>query len=246
MWEYLQKKYSKPSKLDAAQYRPDLNNFKFTTDITIVEAWNNLKNIRRRKIAAKPSAKGQYDDESLLLTLTTALPEAYHSAADDLNINENLSVEDQLKNLECTEERLRMSRDLNESALVSRKGNPRLSQRRGSNITTSIFKNVECFLCEGDHYVVEYEFLDHCKNVISIIKDQKIKKLRRHKQIHYKYKPKTVQKKLHGLVGADENSDLTDTQHSSSSSDHSEDYNFDVAAVTKERMRNSSNTPTIC
>lgn len=66
--------------------------------MTIVNAWNKLKETRRKIVSAKPSAKGQYDDEALMLILTAALPESYQSTVDTLNITD-LSIEDQLKHL---------------------------------------------------------------------------------------------------------------------------------------------------
>jgi len=94
LWVYLQTKYDKPSKIAAAKYTRDLNNFTWSENLTITDAWNKLKELRRKISSSKPSAKGQYDDEALMLILTTALPQPYQSTIDSLNINTSLSVDD--------------------------------------------------------------------------------------------------------------------------------------------------------
>ncbi|KHJ30645.1 hypothetical protein EV44_g5480 [Erysiphe necator] len=48
LWRYLQSKYRKPSKLAAEQYPKDLNDFEFTPGLTIRDAWNKLKDLRRK------------------------------------------------------------------------------------------------------------------------------------------------------------------------------------------------------
>ncbi|POS87489.1 hypothetical protein EPUL_001350 [Erysiphe pulchra] len=121
LWAYLQKKYNKPNKLAVAQFTKDINNFEFTQGITIADAWNRMTDLRRKVISAKLTAKTQYDDESLLLILTNALPEAYQSVIDDLNINTNLTIDDQLKHLENKEEKLRLAKDDVVLKFVSRK-----------------------------------------------------------------------------------------------------------------------------
>jgi hypothetical protein len=77
LWEYLRIKYAQPSKLAAARYTKELHDFSWNDKFTVIDAWNKLKEIRRRIVAAKPSAKGQYDDESLLLILTSVLPDSF-------------------------------------------------------------------------------------------------------------------------------------------------------------------------
>lgn len=42
LWNYIFTKYSKPSKLAASQYTKEINNFEFSTDVTIAEAWSKL------------------------------------------------------------------------------------------------------------------------------------------------------------------------------------------------------------
>lgn len=74
LWEYLKSQYTQPSKLATAKHTKELYSFVWNDSLTIIDAWNKLKDIRRKIIAAKPLARAQYDDNSLMIILTTALP----------------------------------------------------------------------------------------------------------------------------------------------------------------------------
>ncbi|KAI1001216.1 hypothetical protein K3495_g6984 [Podosphaera aphanis] len=60
LWAHLKSKYSKTGKVVAAQYVRDPNNFEFQSDMTIDSAWKKRKEIRRKIISVKPTAKAQY------------------------------------------------------------------------------------------------------------------------------------------------------------------------------------------
>ncbi|KAI0994642.1 hypothetical protein K3495_g13538 [Podosphaera aphanis] len=167
--------YAKPSKLAAAQYTKDLNNFEFTPGLTIMEAWNRLKDLRRKTVAAKPSAKGQYDNEALMLILISALPKTYQSTIDSLSINVELSVEDQLKHLENKEERLKLSPEEDERANAARRRPPPKRQNTSSDIEMGGTADVECYLCFGNHIVVNCKYLERAQKLVSGIR--KIKKV---------------------------------------------------------------------
>lgn len=58
LWKYFVSKHKKPSKLAASQCTKELNNFEFNSDLIIYDAWNKLKDLRRKIIAAKLTSKG--------------------------------------------------------------------------------------------------------------------------------------------------------------------------------------------
>lgn len=166
LWKYLKSKYSKPSKLAAAQYTRELNNFEFTSELTIMDAYNKLKEIRRKIVSAKPSAKGQYDDEALLLILISALPKVYQSTVDSLSINNDLPVDEQLKHLESKEERLRFAPD-NEHAHAARTRSTksrRLKQQQSQDSDVEMIDTIECYLCFGNHLIVNCDYLGWAQN----------------------------------------------------------------------------------
>jgi hypothetical protein len=152
-------KYSQPSKLAAAKYMKELHDFSWDDKFTVIDAWNKLQEIRREIVAVKPSAKGQYDAESLLLILTSALPDSYQSTGDTLNVQTHLTVDDQLKHLQ--EERLSLgAENSKESGHVAypRGGGIRTKRSRTSFRQREPGSDVEiggtrvtCFFCEAYH-----------------------------------------------------------------------------------------------
>lgn len=128
-----------------------------------------MKDLRRKLVNAKPTTKGQYDDDSLLLILTNSLPDSFQSVIDDLNINSELSVDDQLKHLENKEERLRCAYEHREPALISRKKFSK-SGRYLSETPKPNTDNIECFLCGEEHYLVNCRYLELCKKLVSDVK----------------------------------------------------------------------------
>lgn len=245
LWNYLVSKYKKPSKLAASQYTRELNNFEFTGDLTINDAWNKLKDLRRKIIAAKPTSKGQYDDESLMLILTNSLPNQFQSVIDDLNINSNLSIDDQLKHLESKEERLALKKEPNEPALISRN---LLKPKKLQSKNYSESNPVECFLCDDHHYVVDCKYLAHCRDVVSDIKKKKRKSAHQYK--FHKNKPnrpyqKSPKNKIkHGLVGAENTDDDNSENDTSSSGEESSDISEqEIAALTSEKRNTNRKIP---
>ena len=155
LWEYLKEKYTLPSQLAAVRYTRELHGFTWTDESTIINAWNKLKETRRKIVNAKPSTRGQYDDASLLIILTSALPETYQSTVDTLNIQTNLTVEDQLKHLQNKEERITLSAVNTDKesghAARSRRRSREFSKRRRSSTHSSHRRT--CLLCgDDDHY----------------------------------------------------------------------------------------------
>ncbi|KAI1002675.1 hypothetical protein K3495_g5522 [Podosphaera aphanis] len=221
LWKYLKSKYFKPSKLAAAQYTKELKNFEFTSGLTIMDAYNKLKEIRRKIASTKPSAKGQYDHEALLLILISALPKVYQSTVDYLSINNELSVDEQLKHLENKEERLRFAPD-NEHAHTART----LRQR----VVAQNSNRAKILTCK---------YLGWAQNQVRREKREK-KKLSSSSRTHVDSKKKSS-KKSRGFVGTnvDESSSSSETC-SSSSSDESV---VETAALTKEQKRKSCKRP---
>ncbi|CAA9957830.1 hypothetical protein PTMSG1_01410 [Pyrenophora teres f. maculata] len=65
--------------------------------------WAKLKEYRRKIIAAKPAAKGLYNNEALLQIILRALPEGYGSVIDYLDVQTSLTVDEKIAAL-CTKE----------------------------------------------------------------------------------------------------------------------------------------------
>ena len=175
-------KYAQPSKLAAAKYTRELHDFSWNDKFTVIDAWNKLKEIRRKIIAAKPSAKGQYDDESLLLILTSALPDSYQSTVDTLNVQTNLTVDDQLKHLQNKEERLGLGTNSDKEsghAAYIRGGGIRTKRSRtffkqrepGSDVEMGGTR-VTCFFCDADHTAMNCPYREKVRQFIKQLKDK--------------------------------------------------------------------------
>ena len=246
LWEYLKVKYAQPSKLAAARYTKELHDFSWDDKFTVVDAWNKLKEIRRKIVAAKPSAKGQYDDESLLLILTSVLPDLYQSTVDTLNVQTHLTVDDQLKHLQNKEERLGLSAEHSKEsghAAYMRGGGTRTKRSRtsfrqrepGSDIEMG-GNHITCFFCEADHTAMNCPYREKVRQIVKQLKD---KERERHHRKRTRGTPRGHRKseKTHGLSGV--TSDIHDSDSTSGGADTTFDSDSqsepEVAALTKEQ-----------
>ncbi|KAI0991895.1 hypothetical protein K3495_g16292 [Podosphaera aphanis] len=148
--------------------------------MTIDSAWKKLKEIRRKIISAKPTAKAQYDDETLMMILISALPKSYQSTIDSMSIHENLPIEVQLTHLETKEDRLRIESNQIESANAAR----RRPQPSTSDVEMGGINDIDCYLCHDNHYLVECPFLKEAEEFVRGLKaQQKSKKYRKRKPV---------------------------------------------------------------
>lgn len=111
LWNYLKKKYTRTSAITANSYMTLIQTFTFQPpsqpEMTIMEAWERLKEYRRKLGAANPAAKDMYKDDSLFLILTRSLPTEYASTLDGLDIQEGMTVDTKIKHLQAKELRLK-------------------------------------------------------------------------------------------------------------------------------------------
>lgn len=75
-------------------------------DLKIIEAWDRLKDYRRKLCAADEDAKYTYRAKALLLILILALPKEYTATIDTLDTVSNIIVEEKLRRLQTKETRL--------------------------------------------------------------------------------------------------------------------------------------------
>ncbi|KAF7565152.1 hypothetical protein PtrM4_045860 [Pyrenophora tritici-repentis] len=83
-----------------------LQNFTWKDEKDVDYTWAKLKEYRRKIIAAKPAAKGLYNDEALLQIMLRALPESYGSVIDYLDVQTSLTVDEKIAALRTKELRL--------------------------------------------------------------------------------------------------------------------------------------------
>lgn len=179
LWEYLKSKYTRISAVTANSYMTMIQNFTYQPaaqpEMTIIEAWDKLKEYRRHLGAANAKAKDIYNDDALLLILTRALPEEYRNVIDILHIQTNLSIEDKIKHLQAKELRLQ---DNVEHANIARGGRYIPPHRRGSNsdsdrmdVDTPSRSKFTCHLCREEGHMVRdclqlpkaQRYLERCK-----------------------------------------------------------------------------------
>jgi Reverse transcriptase (RNA-dependent DNA polymerase)/gag-polypeptide of LTR copia-type len=248
LWEYLKVKYAQPSKLAAAKYTRELHDFSWNEKYTIIDAWNKLKELRRKIIAAKPTAKGQYDEEALFLILVSALPDQYQSTVDTLNIQSNLSVDDQLKHLQNKEERLRLkTEDADESAHAAQARErgaryPHKAPHRREYSSDEEAKGLfQCYLCGKPHTIRLCPYLDRARKYVAKKQEEHREKCRypRPKQQNKGKAPKRKERGLAGATNSDSDGETSNITESDTDSD-SEMSGPEVAALTKEQREQAS------
>jgi hypothetical protein len=261
LWEYLKSKYTQPSKLAAAKYTKELHDFTWNNNFTIIDAWNKLKEIRRKIIAAKPLARTQYDDDSLMLILTTVLPDQYQSTVDTLNIQADLSIDDQIKHLQNKEERLGLGTDERESghaAYSSREPRGLRTKRSREFYDNHAESEPACYYCDDNHLARKCPFKADIRKFVQQLKRRQTNQaldyspnhspnrrprtserrpLQQPSQLRYRQESRPRKHKSHGLAGVasdSEDSLLDDLSWGDSDSE------LEVAALTKEQKTEAS------
>jgi hypothetical protein len=85
--------------------------------MTIIEAWDKLKEYHTKIGAADQAAKSAYQDTELFLRLIRSLPVDYQGVIDALDIHVSLTIEDKIKYLRAKELRLH---NVSEQAHIAR------------------------------------------------------------------------------------------------------------------------------
>jgi hypothetical protein len=100
IWKYLKSKYTRVSAVTANAYMTKIQNFRFQPEgqpeMTIIEAWDKLKEYHGTVGAADQAAKSAYQDTALFLILTRSLPVDYKGVIDTLDIQVSVTIEDKL------------------------------------------------------------------------------------------------------------------------------------------------------
>ncbi|KAI0568012.1 hypothetical protein Alg215_12413, partial [Pyrenophora tritici-repentis] len=119
---------------------------------------------RRKIIAAKPAAKGLYNDEALLQIMLRALPESYGSVIDYLDVQTSLTVDEKIAALRTKELRLN---DTAEHANVAfpkyRHPNDHRSsdssmRDRPRSTSPELGPSTGCLHCKGEHWARDCKY----------------------------------------------------------------------------------------
>lgn len=101
VWTHLRVKYYKTKKSTARINMSAIQTFVFGNDSTIDASWTNLKEYRRRVVAANRNDASVYPDDVLFHVLTSVLYKAgKHANVLDGFLTQNLSVDESLKLLQ--------------------------------------------------------------------------------------------------------------------------------------------------
>lgn len=156
-------------------------------DLLISNAWDKLKDFRRKLCAADPEAKNTYRDWALLLILIRALPKDFAFSTNTLDAQPDLSVEKKLKRLQTKESRLNESRQ--DQVFV---GFTRNSESKPHMNRTSLQASEgdgsscipECCICDIRHFIKACPFMEVARIAIQdyirqtkIMKKHKLKPL---------------------------------------------------------------------
>ncbi|KAI0993630.1 hypothetical protein K3495_g14554, partial [Podosphaera aphanis] len=182
LWAYLGEKYKKSDPTTADEYMTEIQTFKLENR-TIIEAWDKLKDFRRKLCAADETAKNTYRDKALLLILIRALPRDYTATIDTLNAQSHLTVDERLKRLQLKESRL-LAESKEESAFSgSHQGrkSPRSRAYDHRDSNESGFSPV-CYLCDIRHFVKACPYMDIAREAVQeYIRTDKLEREKRKK-----------------------------------------------------------------
>ncbi|RKF80004.1 hypothetical protein GcM1_197016 [Golovinomyces cichoracearum] len=179
-WEYLKKKYSKTSPLTANENLTAIQTFGFSQYDSVTQAWDKLKQFRRKLGAASPDLKNAYTDQALLLVLTRSLPQEFVSTIDGIDVQTSMTVEEKLQHLRAKELRMKST---SEAAHASFKSyNKRsMSHHRRNDSSSSNATDInpgKCLLCDGIDY-----WIRRCPNLKSA--REYVRRPRHKKKTHF-------------------------------------------------------------
>ncbi|KHJ32231.1 hypothetical protein EV44_g3101 [Erysiphe necator] len=180
LWLYLKKKYQQTDPTTANEYMTLIQTFTIG-DMSIINAWDKLKDFRRKLCAADPEAKDTYRDRALLLILIRALPKDFTSTIDTLDAQPDLSVEEKLKRLQTKESRL-VNESKQDQAFVgftrNSESKPYMNRTRlqASEGDESGY-TPECYICDRRHFVKACPFMEVARLAVQdYIRQEKLMK----------------------------------------------------------------------
>lgn len=168
LWNYLKSKYSRTSDITANSYLTMIQTFTFKPtrhpEMTVIEAWDKLKEYRRKLGAANPAFKDSYRDEALFLVLTRSLPSEYQTTIDAMSVQSTLAVEDKIKYLTAKELSIQETEQAHTASgkyvIPNRRGERRGSSPFAKQEQDDEAKTYVCHLCEHEGH-----FLRDCKDL---------------------------------------------------------------------------------
>ena len=156
-WDSLQKKYTTVLPTAGRQYLDNLVTYKKPTDIPILQAWQELHELKRKVAQTQPVVADAFGDQQLLQRLFQSLPSDYDIIRSVLESQPVLDVDIAIRKLEDHEAKLKSA----DTALWARGGNnnrdrprsrrqspPSLERRRQKNES-----ELDCKLCGEDHWI---------------------------------------------------------------------------------------------
>lgn len=234
LWTALKAKYSKTDQLTANNMMAKLQNFSWEDEKNVDYAWAKLKEYRRKIVAAKPAAKGLYDDEALLQIMLRALPQSYGSVIDYLDLQTTLKVEEKIAALRTKELRLD---DTAEHANVAfpkyrhpnhRRKSDSSIRDRSRSASPGTAPDTGCLYCKGEHWARDCEYKDEIQEWGTKLREKseradrraaRSKRSSRDKDKKPSKKPvksmaKATSKRKHGYAAKNQNSDSRDVTSS--------------------------------
>jgi hypothetical protein len=131
-WDALSAKYLKIRLATAREHQIRLTNYQWEESQTIDNAWIEIKNLRRKVVAANPQFASTYDESALLQFLLPALPDDYSTTVATLNAQPNLTVQDKLVALRNYEDVLRTTKVEQAKALKAKESTVPYTESIGS------------------------------------------------------------------------------------------------------------------
>ncbi|KHJ32862.1 hypothetical protein EV44_g4333 [Erysiphe necator] len=180
LWFYVNKTYQQTDPTTANEYMTLIQKFTIG-DMSIINAWDKLKDLRRKLCTADPEAKDTYRDRVLLLILIRALPKDFTSTIDTLDAQPDLSVEEKLKRLQIKESRL-VNESKQDQAFVgftrNSESKPYMNRTRlqASEGDESGY-TPECYICDRRHFVKACPFMEVARLAVQdYIRQEKLMK----------------------------------------------------------------------
>lgn len=248
LWSYLRKKYQQTDPTTANEYMTLIQTFTIG-DLSIIDAWDKLKDFRRKLCAADPEAKDTYRDRALLLILIRALPKEFTSTIDTLDAQLDLTVEEKLKRLQTKESRL-VKESKQDQAFVGfnrySQSKPRMNRTRlqASEGDESGY-TPECYICDRRHFIKACPFMEVARSAVQdyirqekLMKKHKLKPLPNSRNsprpsILPKHKNRTDLKKSRAYEALSQSDSDTEASLTSDESDECEHAQISRALISK-------------
>lgn len=147
LWDCLTIKYFRINNIVADEYLLKIKIFSFddTPDMTIIGAWDKLKDLRWKLLFADASAGALCMDKSLFQSLTLFLPDEYKVIINIIRVvSSTLSINDKIKHLQVKEAEIQNSGD---SAYLA-KGKKYVPPHRQHKASTSSESDTSIVTCE--------------------------------------------------------------------------------------------------